>query len=324
MGRGRLGYNRCARKVRSGVPAEPAIKLVFNPHADGGRGWRTASSLQTLIERYGGAEWTATEFPTHATQLAREAAQQGFRTVVAIGGDGTVHEVVNGLMQHPAQGRPSLGVVPIGSGNDFCSNVGLPADPEQAMERVFRGQTTAVDIGRVQDGSGRSEFWDNTLGIGFDAATVINSRSINRLQGLAMYLLAVIQTILHDHEAPAMQLQIDGQPLDRQLLMLVLCNGRREGGGFLVAPSADPRDGQLDFAMVEYVGRLMMFRLIPEFMRGTHERFPQVQLGTFQRLVLSADRPLLIHTDGEIFASAKSEVRQLTVEILPAALQVIT
>lgn len=303
-------------------PAHP-VKLIFNPHADGGRGWRTASALQAIIERHGGAEWTATEFPTHATQLALEAAQLGFHTVVAIGGDGTVHEVVNGLMQHPPEGRPSLGVVPIGSGNDFCFNVGLPADPEQAIERVFQGSSAAIDIGQVLDGSGRSEFWDNTLGIGFDAATVINSRSITRFQGLAMYLLAVIRTILRDHEAPAMRLQIDQQPLDRNLLMLTLCNGRREGGGFVVAPQADPRDGWLDFAMVEYVSRLMMFRLIPEFMRGTHERFPQVRLGKFQRLELHADRPLLIHTDGEIFASAKTDVRQLTVEILPAALQVI-
>lgn len=297
--------------------------LIFNPHADGGRGWRTASALQAVIERHGGAVWTATEFPTHATQLALEATRNGFEVVVAIGGDGTVHEVVNGLMQCPADGRPALGVVPIGSGNDFCANIGLPTEAELAIARVFEGQSVAVDVGRVVDGSGRSEFWDNTLGIGFDAATVINSRSITRVQGLAMYLLAVIRTILHDHEAPLMQMQIDQQPLDRNLLMLTLCNGRREGGGFVVAPRADPRDGMLDFAMVDYVSRLMMFRLIPEFMRGTHERFRQVQLGTFQRLELTADRPLLIHTDGEVFASAKTDVRQLTIEILPAALQVI-
>src|SRR3989304_5605836 len=81
------------------MQASRKVKLIFNPHADGGRGWRIASSLQAVIERHGGAEWTATEFPTHATQLALEAARQGFQVVVAIGGDGTVHEVVNGLMK---------------------------------------------------------------------------------------------------------------------------------------------------------------------------------------------------------------------------------
>src|SRR4030042_78282 len=76
-------------------------------------------------------------------------------------------------------------------------------------------------------------------------------------------------------------------------------DGPRGGGGFLVAPQGDPRDGLLNFAMVEYVSRLMMFRLIPEFMRGTHGRFRQVHLGTFRRMELKADRPLLIHTGGE-------------------------
>jgi YegS/Rv2252/BmrU family lipid kinase len=306
------------------MQAERRVSLIFNPHADGGRGWRTASSLQAIIESQGGAEWNATEYPTHAAQLALEAAQRGAQAVVAIGGDGTVHEVVNGLMQVAADRRPALGVVPIGSGNDFCANVGLPSDPELAILRAMQGTPAPVDIGRVQDESGRSEYWDNTLGIGFDAATTINAREISRLQGLAMYLVAVIRTILRDHHAPRLELRIDEQSSTRELLMLTACNGPREGGGFRVAPQANPRDGVLDFAMVEYVSRLMMFRLIPEFMRGTHGRFRQVQLGTFKRLTLSSDRPLLIHTDGEIFASSKTDVRQLTIEILPAELQVIT
>jgi diacylglycerol kinase family enzyme len=214
-------------------------------------------------------------------------------------------------------------VVPIGSGNDFCANVGLPSDPESAILRAFEGNPVAVDIGRVQDESGRSEYWDNTLGIGFDAATTINSREISRLQGLAMYFVAVVRTILRDHNAPRLNLRIDQESSTRELLMLTACNGPREGGGFRVAPQADPRDGVLDFAMVEYVSRLTMFRLIPEFMRGTHGRFRQVHLGKFRHLELQSDRPLLIHTDGEIFASAKTDVRQLTIEVLPGALQVI-
>jgi YegS/Rv2252/BmrU family lipid kinase len=303
--------------------AQRTVSLVFNPHADGGRGWRTASSLQAVIERMGGAAWHATEFPTHATDLALQAARQGAQVVVAIGGDGTVHEVVNGLMQASPEQRPALGVVPIGSGNDFCANVGLPSDPESAILRAFEGNPVAVDIGRVQDESGRSEYWDNTLGIGFDAATTINSREISRLQGLAMYFVAVVRTILRDHNAPRLNLRIDQESSTRELLMLTACNGPREGGGFRVAPQADPRDGVLDFAMVEYVSRLTMFRLIPEFMRGTHGRFRQVHLGKFRHLELQSDRPLLIHTDGEIFASAKTDVRQLTIEVLPGALQVI-
>jgi len=302
---------------------ERRVKLIFNPHADGGRGWRVAASLQATIEHFGGAEWTGTEYPTHASQLAAQAAREGFDVVVAVGGDGTVHEVVNGLMQVAAAERPMLAAVPIGSGNDFCYNVGFPADPSQAIHSAFSGSTKSVDLGRVQDASGRVEYWDNTLGIGFDAATVINSHAITRVQGLVMYLLAVIRTILRDHQAPRMQISTDREQIDRELLMLTLCNGAREGGGFMIAPEAKPDDGIFEYVMVDYVSRPMMFRLIPEFMRGTHTRFKQVHLGSFRQLKLIADRPLLIHTDGEIFANATTNVQELTVEIIPQALTVI-
>lgn len=300
------------------------VKLIFNAHADNGHAWRMAASLQATIEHQGGAEWTGTEYPTHATELAAQASHQGFDVVVALGGDGTVHEVVNGLMEVEAERRPALAAVPLGSGNDFCFNNGLDPDPDRAILRAFSGEPRPVDLGMVRDGQGRVEYWDNTLGIGFDAATVINSRSISQLQGLAMYMLAVIRTILRDHQAPRMQISTDREQLDRELLMLTLCNGPREGGGFLVAPDAVPDDGEFDYVMVEYVSRLMMFRLIPEFMRGTHTRFRQVHLGRFRKLQLEADRPLLIHTDGEIFANASTDVRQLSVEILPQALRVIS
>jgi diacylglycerol kinase family enzyme len=155
------------------------VKLIFNHHADNGHGWRIASALQATIEHMGGAEWTGTEYPTHATELALEAAQQGFDVVVAIGGDGTVHEVVNGLMQVSSEQRPMLAAVPIGNGNDFCANAGVESDPTQAILRAFSGESKAVDIGIVRDGSGRVEYWDNSLGIGMEAAVVIKSLSIS-------------------------------------------------------------------------------------------------------------------------------------------------
>jgi YegS/Rv2252/BmrU family lipid kinase len=282
-----------------------------------------AASLQATIEHLGGAEWTGTEHPTHATELAANAAREGFAVVVAVGGDGTVHEVVNGLMEVEPDIRPALAAVPIGSGNDFCFNNSVPQDPDQAILRAFSGELKRVDLGKVQDEEGRVEYWDNSLGIGFDAATVINSHAITRLQGLAMYLVAVIRTILNNHDAPRMQISTDAEEIDRELLMLTLCNGAREGGGFMVAPEAVSDDGVFDYAMVEYVSRLMMFRMIPEFMRGTHTRFSQVHTGRFRTLELKSDRPLLIHTDGEIFARASTDVRKLTVEILPQALTMV-
>jgi len=299
------------------------VKLIFNHYADNGRGWRIASSLQATIEHMGGAEWTGTEYPTHATELAFEAAQQGFDVVVAIGGDGTVHEVVNGLMQVSSDVRPMLAAVPIGSGNDFCSNAGIESDPAVAIIRAFSGEPRGLDIGMVEDGSGRVEYWDNVLGIGFDAKAVINSQSIKRLQGTAMYFVSAVKTILRDHHAPHFRIHTDSEEIEDDFLLIAFCNGRREGGGFILAPDALPDDGVLNYAMVGWLSRIKMFRMMPEFMRGTHERFDEVTLGEFRDLQLESDHPLLIHTDGEIFANSTNNVRELTVKVLPNAIRLI-
>ena len=115
-------------------------KLILNPNADLGRAWRWASDLRSIVEEFGGADWTGTVYPTHASELASQAVEQGYEVVVAVGGDGTVHEVINGLMQFPPERRPILGVVPMGSGNDFAHNVGIESRPEVAMRQVFAGK----------------------------------------------------------------------------------------------------------------------------------------------------------------------------------------
>jgi YegS/Rv2252/BmrU family lipid kinase len=299
------------------------IKLIFNPHAYKGRAWNMASWLQSVVDQQGGASWSATEYPSHAEELAQSAAEAGFDVIAALGGDGTVHEVVNGLMQVPRESRPMLAAVPLGSGNDFCSNFGIEANPEIAIGRLFKGQPKPLDLGVIEDDRGRKEYWDNTFGIGFDASVVIHSYRITRLQGFTMYLWAVIQTILRNHEAPRMRLQMDGEQIEQNTLMLTLCNGPREGGGFCVAPQAEPDDGELDYAMIGDVSRLMMFRLIPEVMRGTHGRFPDVRIGRFRELEIRYDRPMPIHADGEVFAGFTSEVRAIKARILPGELSVL-
>ena len=301
----------------------PTIKLIFNPHADNGRAWNLASTLRSTIERQGNATWASTEYPGHAKELAIEAARQGAEVVAALGGDGTVHEVVNGLMQIPKGERPFLAVVPLGSGNDFANNIGVDPILENAMNNVFSGTARAFDIGSLTDDSGRIEYWDNTMGIGFDGSATIRAARINRLRGFPMYLLAVIQTILQHHDIAQMKMETDDGIIEQDILMLSICNGPREGGGFHIAPGAKTTDGILDYALIEGVSRLMMFRLIPEVMNGTHGRFPQVKLGQLRKATIEYDRPMAIHTDGEIFAGFSSKVRQLTIEVHPNELQVI-
>jgi diacylglycerol kinase (ATP) len=299
------------------------VKLIFNSTADMGQAWRIANDLRPIIADYGHADWSGTVYPTHATEVACQAGEQGYDMVIAIGGDGTIHEVVNGLMRIPEEKRPIFGIVPVGSGNDFAHAIGLPEKPDIALVHALRGKPQPVDLGMLSDETGRKEYFDNTLGIGFDAVVTIRSHKLPVVRGFLMYLTAVIQTIIMNFNPMQLHVETDTESWDMPSLMLTLCNGPREGGGFLVAPQASNTDGVLEYATIRKVSRLMMFRLVPEVMKGTHGRFKQVQTGIFHKMTLSSDRALYIHADGEIYTGFNTDIRKLSIEVIPGALQVV-
>ncbi len=299
------------------------IKLIFNPFANLGRAWTIGAALRPIVNELGGADWTGTVYPTHASELARQAGEEGYDVVVAMGGDGTVHEVVNGLMQVPVERRPALGVVPLGSGNDFAFSAGLAARPEDAIQQVFSGIPCPVDVGSVDDLDGRKEYWVNAVGIGFDTAVTIHSRRVPVVQGFAVYFAAVIKTILSNFDVYNMRITTEQGSFDEKALMLVLCNGGREGGGFLVAPHARVDDGVLHYVGIRKISRLRMLATIPAFMSGKHADIPYVIHGDFHHLAIESEQPMLIHTDGEILSGFGGHTRTLTLEVHPAALQMI-
>ncbi len=299
------------------------VKLILNPVADMGNAWRVANDLRPIIAEFGQADWSGTVYPTHATELARQAGEQGYQRVIAIGGDGTVHEVVNGLMQLPKNKRPILGIVPVGSGNDFAHAIGVPLQSDQAMKHALHAAPSLIDIGRITDENGRQEFFDNTLGIGFDAVVTIRSHKLPLLRGFLMYLVAVLQTIIVNHHPAHMIVQSDSGDWEQDTIMLTLCNGPREGGGFMVAPDAKIDDGLLHYVTIGKVSRAMMLRLVPEVMQGTHGRFKQVKMGVCKKLSLVSDSPLYIHADGEIYSGFGTTLSKVDFKILPKALQVV-
>jgi YegS/Rv2252/BmrU family lipid kinase len=224
------------------------------------------------------------------------------RHLVALGGDGTVHEVVNGLMRLPVEQRPRLGIVPIGSGNDFAFAAGIAANPQEAIRRAFTGTERWVDVALIRDGSGRSEYFNNTCGLGFDAAINIRTRKVKFFTGFAMYLTATLQSIALNFTAPHMKVQYDGGTLDQPILMLTVGNGPREGGGFITTPASKVDDGLLDFIYITQVSQFRMLQLLPKVMNATHIHEPDVKVATTTRLRIEADRALPIHIDGELFA----------------------
>ena len=150
----------------------PKVKIILNPVADMRNAWKVANDLRPIIQEYGDADWSGTVYPTHATELAKQAGEQGYERVIAMGGDGTVHEVVNGIMQLPAEQRPILGVVPVGSGNDFAHAIGIPMRPDHALACALNDQPSAIDLGVMTDDHGRREYFDNTLAVSYTHLTL--------------------------------------------------------------------------------------------------------------------------------------------------------
>ena len=301
------------------------VKLILNPMADMGRAWKTANDLRPIAQEFKGElTWSGTVYPTHAIELARQAAEEGYDLVIAMGGDGTVHEVMNGLMQVPMEKRPIMGVVPIGSGNDFAYSMGITQKSAHALAHALKAETIqSIDVGQMTDEHNRKEYFDNTLGIGFDAVVTIRSHKLPIVKGFLMYLTAVIQTILLNHNPARMQIETENEKWEESVIMLTLCNGPREGGGFMLSPNSKNDDGKMEFLTVNKVSRGMMFRLVPEFMNGTHMRFKQIRMGEFKKFNIVSDLPLYIHADGEIFTSFGSNLHKVSVEILPQALKVV-
>ncbi len=313
----------------------PRLKLIMNPQADHGNAKQMVTWLKEQVEKQaivaaqnGRAyelSWEMTEHPRHAIDLAQEAADEKYDVVVAIGGDGTVHEAVNGLMQVEARQRPRLGIVPIGSGNDFAHNLGLPYEPMDAIGALFSDQTRLVDAGSIVDGTGRHEYWNNTVGIGFSGAVNIAARSKKRWRGFLLYFVSVLETILFKPPALYVQIEIDEEPpFERWISMMSLCNGPREGGGFPVAPAAVMDDGLISTMTMRRMNRLEMLYFLPIVMNAKHPRYTNsFTAGTARRVRIEADRTMAIHIDGETFGPWEADIRQVEISIIPAALQVL-
>ena len=299
------------------------IKLIINHNADLGNAWRQATDLRAIAEQHGGADWAGTVYPTHASELARQAAEEGYEMVIAVGGDGTAHEVINGLMSVPANKRPKFGIVPLGSGNDFAHNLGLPTGPRDALQKALEGKTRKIDLALIEDENGRKEYWDNTMNIGFGGSVNIYSHNLPIVRGSLMYFAATLLTIIRRYDVMSMKITTDQESWDADVLMLGVCNGKREGGGFITAPEAEFNDGLLNYTQVGKISRFSMFRLIPEFLKGTQGKSSHVKMGTAKTIQVESKQSLTIHIDGETFSGFNSNVHKLKISVLPEALEVL-
>ncbi len=272
--------------------------VVANPVAGGGRTRRLWPRLRDRLAHLGLAfEFAETSGPGSATTLARQAVAGGWPLVVAVGGDGTVNEVVNGLVD-PLEGPPAtLGVVVTGRGRDICRNLRVATDPETAARRLVEGEDARVDLG-VAEWPGHRRYFVNAAGIGFDA-TVAERARVGGGSGTLPYLLAVLSAVRAHRAAPASVALDDGRTWTGPMTAAVVANGAHYGGGMKIAPAADPADGRLEVIVVGDLGRLELLRWLPAVYRGTHLANPRVTSRAARVVAIEAPVPLPMHLDGE-------------------------
>jgi diacylglycerol kinase (ATP) len=293
------------------------IRVIYNAAARGGRIERHQKEMRRLLdERVGAYEWTETSSTKQGIQLASEAGPQD--VVVAVGGDGSIHTVVEGLIA--GGGQAALGIIPAGTGNDFAYGMGIPSGQAEAIDVLAAGAESRVDVGWAElDGLPGFPF-ANAIGFGFDAASSIQSRKRKFLPGVLRYLVSSLET-LASWRAPTVVVQGDGLAWEQPLMFATFGNAPRSGGGFLITPDADPADGLLDYCLVREIGIGKALTVIPKVMRGTHGSVAEAALGRGVAFRLSASRSVPVHADGEIVSTA---CQSAVISIRPGALRVVS
>jgi diacylglycerol kinase (ATP) len=300
-------------------------KIIVNPVSGRGEGGADIPAAENLLRELGLTyEMVRTERPLHAIELARAAAREGFGVVVAMGGDGTANEVINGMMQAKSagEGESALGLITVGRGNDFGHGIGVPHGLKESCLCLAAGKRRRIDIGKVSGGLyPQGRYFGNGIGIGFDAVVGFEAAKLTRLSGFLCYLVAALKTIFLYFNAPLVRIETDAGSLEQPALMVSIMNGQRMGGTFHMAPQSKNDDGRFTVCIAGQISRLGIFGLIPRFMAGTQAGHPRIRfLETAHIQVRALQGTLAAHADGETLCTAGDS---LTVDMLPKALEVI-
>ena len=291
---------------------------IVNPAAGGGSSAKLAGAqLARLKEKGLRVDAIASMAPGHAAQLAREAYDQGYRRFLAAGGDGTAHEIINGIFSREGQtDRAELGFLPMGTGNSFLRDF-ADIGSESSVEALLAGRKRSVDILRLCHAAG-AIYSFNLLSVGFtaDVGALANRRF--KSFGHLGYLLGVFVCILQ-LKRRAFKLRSDDESSwdDRRCLFLTFNNSKYTGGTMMIAPNADPSDGFIEFVRWGPIGRLGLLKMLPRLYDGTHTQHPLSETRRVKQVQFALDEPVDVMIDGEIVSVILREI-----DILPGAMDV--
>ncbi len=288
----------------------PSYYFIVNPTSGRGKGQEFGRRVETKIHAtHLSADLEYTTAPGHARELAKTAAKQ-YDIIVVVGGDGTLQETLNGMYGSNAV----LGILPVGSGNDFVRAVSIPTNLEQSFEILLRDQRKFIDLAKMND-----LVYHNGVGIGFDAWVVNTSLRVKRLRGNAIYLYAVLSTLKNFKPVPV-QIEFNGQSMEQDFFLTTIANGVSLGGGFYLTPDALLDDGMLDLCLIENMPKSSVIKNLMKVYSGRHKEDPRVHLYRASKIRISSEQGMAVHADGELISLNLNEIN---IEVLPKAVNLI-
>jgi diacylglycerol kinase (ATP) len=296
------------------VPAgDNRLFAIINPVSRKGRASRVWPAVRLTLEEHGLAVTEAvSERRMHAWELAERAARDGYDIVVSVGGDGTNHEVVNGLLSARLPRPPALGLIPAGTANDLARCLRIPFEPQAAARVLLAGDRRRIDVGQVND-----RFYATISGVGFDAEVARLVNHWPRYVGGTVLYIAGIVTMLATFSPVESEITIDGRSQRAKMFLLAAANTNWYAGGMFMAPHASIDDGLLAVVWAEDLGKAETLFVLPKLFSGAHLKHPKVFHTTAREVRVTSATPLAIHADGESVGTVPAHFR-----IIPQALEV--
>lgn len=303
--------------------------IILNPHAAKGRAAQQEAQIRELFTQLDFPfEIVRTEAPLHASQLAADALLDGKKLIVAAGGDGTLNEIVDGLMSTAIAKElsfdqlPIIGILPVGRGNDFGYVAKVPRNLKQAVQLIVEQKWQRIDCGKLTGGLfPQGRFFINGVGLGFEPAVNFVASSFTKVSGMASYLLAFAKLMTKYPQPVRVELTNDTETISFDTQQISICNGRRMGSAFIMAPYAEINDGLLDICFANQPikkNQILWYAL--KFFNGSQMKSSRFSMMRGKKVTVQSAGDLPIHTDGEEVCRA---CRHLEVEIFPSALKFV-
>lgn len=294
------------------------IPLIVNPSARRGRAGRRARRIGELFATEGVAtELIHSDGPGDIAALVENLARDGARRIVVAGGDGTVHEAVNGVMRSAS--GVALGLVPAGSGNDFAKACGIDPDWQVASARLAQRIAANVEPARVDVGRCNDVYFANGVGIGFDAVVSHHADGIRLPLGSLVYTIGLLRALASGLVTPGLSIEGDGFAYAGRATLVNVASGPWVGGQFRIAPDAKNDDGIFDLVLAEPLTRRRVIALVGPLKRGEHMAEPGIRHARVTRVVVESESPIPSHLDGEVQPLAT----RFEIECLSGALRLL-